>query len=86
MSQQTPHQNAGKTTTNEARTMTNRRRLKPFAPVLVVAVLGGAALVGATRVRVNEVLVGFTKRKMIAIDRQLRISILDRAELEAYLL
>lgn len=45
-----------------------------------------AALVGATRVRVNEVLVGFTKRKMIAIDRQLRISILDRDELEAYLL
>ena len=45
-----------------------------------------AALVGATRVRVNEVLVGFTKRKMIAIDRQLRISILDRNELEAYLL
>ena len=44
-----------------------------------------AALVGATRVRVNEVLVGFTKRKMIAIDRQLRISILDRNELEAYL-
>ncbi len=45
-----------------------------------------AALVGATRVRVNEVLVGFTKRKMITIDRQLRISILDRDELEAYLL
>ncbi|MCA9876864.1 MAG: Crp/Fnr family transcriptional regulator [Thermomicrobiales bacterium] len=45
-----------------------------------------AALVGATRVRVNEVLVGFTKRKLIAIDRQLRISVLNRQELEAYLL
>ena len=45
-----------------------------------------AALVGATRVRVNEVLAGFTRRKMIAIDRQLRISVLDRDELEAYLL
>ena len=44
-----------------------------------------AALVGATRVRVNEVLVGFTRRKLITVDRQHRITILDRAELEAYL-
>ena len=44
-----------------------------------------AALVGATRVRVNEVLVGFTRRKLITVDRQHRITILDCAELEAYL-
>lgn len=44
-----------------------------------------AALVGATRVRVNEVLVGFTRRKHIAVDPQHRISILDRAALEGYL-
>jgi CRP/FNR family transcriptional regulator, cyclic AMP receptor protein len=43
-----------------------------------------AALVGATRVRVNEVLVGFTRRRQIAVDRQHRITILDRAGLEAY--
>ncbi|MBW3632901.1 MAG: Crp/Fnr family transcriptional regulator [Chloroflexi bacterium] len=43
-----------------------------------------AALVGATRVRVNEVLVGFTRRRMIAVDRQHRITIHNRAELEAY--
>jgi CRP/FNR family transcriptional regulator, cyclic AMP receptor protein len=43
-----------------------------------------AALVGATRVRVNEVLVGFTRRHQIAVDRQHRITILDRAGLEAY--
>src|SRR5919107_1878832 len=43
-----------------------------------------AALVGATRVRVNEVLVGFTRRSHIAVDRQHRIAIRDRAELEAY--
>ncbi|MCC2629792.1 MAG: transcriptional regulator, Crp/Fnr family [Thermomicrobiales bacterium] len=43
-----------------------------------------AALVGATRVRVNEVLVGFTRRHHIAVDRQHRITIRDRAELEAY--
>jgi CRP/FNR family cyclic AMP-dependent transcriptional regulator len=43
-----------------------------------------AALVGATRVRVNEVLVGFTRRHNIAVDRQHRITIRDRAELEAY--
>lgn len=44
-----------------------------------------AALVGATRVRVNEVLVGFTRRKHIAVDGQHRITILDRPALEAYL-
>ena len=43
-----------------------------------------AALVGATRVRVNEVLVGFTRRHHIAVDRQHRITIRNRAELEAY--
>ena len=43
-----------------------------------------AALVGATRVRVNEVLVGFTRRKLITVDRQHRITIRDRNELEAY--
>jgi CRP/FNR family transcriptional regulator, cyclic AMP receptor protein len=43
-----------------------------------------AALVGATRVRVNEVLVGFTRRHQIEVDRQHRITILDRAGLEAY--
>jgi CRP/FNR family cyclic AMP-dependent transcriptional regulator len=44
-----------------------------------------AALVGATRVRVNEVLVGFTRRRLIAVDRRHRITIRDRAELEAYM-
>jgi CRP/FNR family cyclic AMP-dependent transcriptional regulator len=44
-----------------------------------------AALVGATRVRVNEVLVGFTRRKHIAVDARHRITILDRPALEAYL-
>jgi CRP/FNR family transcriptional regulator, cyclic AMP receptor protein len=43
-----------------------------------------AALVGATRVRVNEVLVGFTRRRNIMVDRQHRITVLNRAELEAY--
>lgn len=43
-----------------------------------------AALVGATRVRVNEVLVGFTRRRLIAVDRQHRITVRDRPELEAY--
>ena len=43
-----------------------------------------AALVGATRVRVNEVLVGFTRRRLIAVDRQHRITIRNHAELEAY--
>ena len=44
-----------------------------------------AALVGATRVRVNEVLVGFTRRKLIEVDAKHRITVRDRAELEAYL-
>jgi CRP/FNR family cyclic AMP-dependent transcriptional regulator len=44
-----------------------------------------AALVGATRVRVNEVLVGFTRRQHIVVDRKHRITIQDRPELEAYL-
>jgi CRP/FNR family transcriptional regulator, cyclic AMP receptor protein len=44
-----------------------------------------AALVGATRVRVNEVLVGFTRRQHIAVDAQHRITIRDPAALEAYL-
>jgi CRP/FNR family cyclic AMP-dependent transcriptional regulator len=43
-----------------------------------------AALVGATRVRVNEVLVGFTRRRHVAVDLHHRITIRDRAELEAY--
>ena len=43
-----------------------------------------AALVGATRVRVNEVLVGFTRRKLIASDAKHRITIRNRGELEAY--
>lgn len=44
-----------------------------------------AALVGATRVRVNEVLVGFTRRKFVAVDSKHRMTILNRDELEAYL-
>lgn len=43
-----------------------------------------AAQVGATRVRVNEVLVGFTRRKVIEVDAKHRITVLNRAELEAY--
>src|SRR5688572_663435 len=39
-----------------------------------------AALVGATRVRINEVLVGFTRRRNIAVDRQHRITIRNRGE------
>jgi CRP/FNR family cyclic AMP-dependent transcriptional regulator len=45
-----------------------------------------ASLVGATRVRVNEVLVGFGRRNHIDVDRQHRITIRDRNELEAYLM
>jgi CRP/FNR family cyclic AMP-dependent transcriptional regulator len=44
-----------------------------------------AALVGATRVRVNEVLVGFTRRKFVEVDGKHRITIRNRDELEAYL-
>ncbi len=43
-----------------------------------------AALVGATRVRVNEVLVGFKRRQNISIDRRYRITIVDREALEVY--
>ncbi len=43
-----------------------------------------AALVGATRVRVNEVLVGVTRRRHIAVDRRHRSTIRDRAERDAY--
>jgi CRP/FNR family cyclic AMP-dependent transcriptional regulator len=44
-----------------------------------------AALVGATRVRVNEVLVGFTRRNLIEVDAKHRITVRNREELEAYL-
>jgi CRP/FNR family cyclic AMP-dependent transcriptional regulator len=44
-----------------------------------------AALVGATRVRVNEVLVGFTRRRHITVDSKHRITIRDRDELEVFL-
>ncbi|MCD6028442.1 MAG: transcriptional regulator, Crp/Fnr family [Thermomicrobiales bacterium] len=43
-----------------------------------------AALVGATRVRVNEVIVGFTRRKLIDVDAKHRITVRDRGALEAY--
>ena len=43
-----------------------------------------ASLVGATRVRVNEVVVGFTRRNFIAVDSKHRITIHDRDELDAY--
>jgi CRP/FNR family cyclic AMP-dependent transcriptional regulator len=44
-----------------------------------------AALVGATRVRVNEVLVSFRRLRYLAIDGQHRVTIRDRPGLEAYL-
>jgi CRP/FNR family transcriptional regulator, cyclic AMP receptor protein len=44
-----------------------------------------AALVGATRVRVNEVLVGFTRREHITVDSKHRITIRNRDELEVFL-
>jgi CRP/FNR family cyclic AMP-dependent transcriptional regulator len=44
-----------------------------------------ASLVGATRVRVNEVLVGFGRRNFVDVDSKHRITILSRDELEAYL-
>lgn len=43
-----------------------------------------AGLVGATRVRVNEVMVGFRRRRYVAVDDRHRLTILDRAGLEAY--
>jgi CRP/FNR family cyclic AMP-dependent transcriptional regulator len=44
-----------------------------------------AALVGATRVRVNEVIVGFTRRRYITVDGKHRITVRDQSQLEAYL-
>ena len=44
-----------------------------------------AALVGATRVRVNEVLVSFRRLKYLTIDGKHRVTIRDRPGLEAYL-
>jgi CRP/FNR family cyclic AMP-dependent transcriptional regulator len=43
-----------------------------------------AALVGATRVRVNEVLVGFKRRKHVSVDGRYRVTIHDRPALEAF--
>lgn len=43
-----------------------------------------AGLVGATRVRVNEVVVGFKRRGHITVDGRHRITILDRAALDVY--
>jgi CRP/FNR family cyclic AMP-dependent transcriptional regulator len=44
-----------------------------------------ASLVAATRVRVNEVIVGFRERGLLDVDRQHRITIRNRSELEAYI-
>ena len=43
-----------------------------------------AGLVGATRVRVNEVLVGFKRRHYLSVDARYRITIHDRDALTAY--
>ncbi len=43
-----------------------------------------AALVGATRVRVNEVLVGFKQRRYLSVDARYRVTLHDRAALAAY--
>jgi CRP/FNR family cyclic AMP-dependent transcriptional regulator len=43
-----------------------------------------AGLVGATRVRVNEVLVGFKRRRYLSVDARYRITIHDREALAAY--
>lgn len=43
-----------------------------------------AGLVGATRVRVNEVLVGFKKRKYLSVDSRYRITIHNRDALSAH--
>ena len=43
-----------------------------------------AGLVGATRVRVNEVLVGFKRRKYVSVDARYRVTIHDRDALAAY--
>lgn len=43
-----------------------------------------ASLVGATRVRVNEVLVGFKRRRSVSVDARHRVTIHDRDALAAY--
>lgn len=43
-----------------------------------------AGLVGATRVRVNEVLVGFKKRKYLSVDGRYRVTIHNREALTGY--
>ena len=43
-----------------------------------------AGLVGATRVRVNEVLVGFKRRRYVSVDARYRVTIHDRDALAAY--
>ncbi len=43
-----------------------------------------AGLVGATRVRVNEVLVGFKKRKYLSVDSRYRVTVHDREALAAH--
>jgi CRP/FNR family cyclic AMP-dependent transcriptional regulator len=43
-----------------------------------------ASLVGATRVRVNEVLVGFKRRRYVSVDARHRVTVHDRAALESY--
>lgn len=43
-----------------------------------------AGLVGATRVRVNEVLVGYKKRRYLSVDGRYRITIHDRDALAAH--
>lgn len=44
-----------------------------------------ASLVAATRVRVNEVLVGFRERRLLTVDNRQRITIVKRQDLEAYI-
>jgi CRP/FNR family cyclic AMP-dependent transcriptional regulator len=43
-----------------------------------------AGLVGATRVRVNEVLVGFKRRNYLSVDGRHRVTVHDRDALAAY--
>ena len=43
-----------------------------------------AGLVGATRVRVNEVLVGYKKRGYLSVDGRYRVTIHDRDALAAH--
>ncbi|MCC6315750.1 MAG: Crp/Fnr family transcriptional regulator [Thermomicrobiales bacterium] len=44
-----------------------------------------AGLVGATRVRVNEVLVGFKRRGFVEVDGRYRVTVRDRAALADYI-